>query len=201
MGADFPLGLLQMACKVTLEPPKGMKAGLYRTYSTMVNQDFLEKVEPYEKWRPLTYAVCFLHSVVQERRAFGPIGFSMPYEFNSSDLDASLLYMEKHMTQCAIVNRRYEWDAMQLMTCAIQYGGKITQELDRDLFFTYGYLFIREDIFSGSFQFNQSTNTPCARIVTWLPRSTSVPNPCKKSLLAEPRSWPKNRTLWLTSGV
>ena len=45
---------------------------------------------------------------------------------------------------------------MQLMMCAIQYGGKITQELDRDLFFTYGYLFIREDIFSGNFQFNQS---------------------------------------------
>ena len=58
------------------------------------------------------------------------------------------------MTQCAIVNRKYEWDAMQLMCCAIQYGGKITQELDRDLFFTYGYLFIREDIFSGNFQFN-----------------------------------------------
>jgi len=29
---EFPLGLLQMAIKVTLEPPKGMKAGLYRTY-------------------------------------------------------------------------------------------------------------------------------------------------------------------------
>jgi len=53
-----------MAIKVTMEPPKGMKAGLARTYSTMVNQDFLEKVEPYEKWRPLTYATCFLHSTV-----------------------------------------------------------------------------------------------------------------------------------------
>ena len=60
----FPLGLLQMAIKVTLEPPKGMKAGMNRTYNTMVNQDFIEKVEPYEKWRPLTFAVCFLHSVV-----------------------------------------------------------------------------------------------------------------------------------------
>lgn len=34
---DFPLSLLQMAIKVTMEPPKGMKAGLARTYSTMVN--------------------------------------------------------------------------------------------------------------------------------------------------------------------
>jgi dynein heavy chain len=29
---DFPLGLLQMAIKVTMEPPRGMRAGLARTY-------------------------------------------------------------------------------------------------------------------------------------------------------------------------
>lgn len=66
-----------------------------------------------------------------------------------------MLYMEKHLTQCMLTNRKYEWDAMQAMCCAIQYGGKITQEPDRDTFFTYGYLFIREEIFSGNFQFNQ----------------------------------------------
>jgi len=33
----FPLSLLQLAIKVTMEPPKGMKAGLARTYNTMVN--------------------------------------------------------------------------------------------------------------------------------------------------------------------
>jgi dynein heavy chain len=30
---DFPLGLLQMAIKVTMEPPRGMRAGLSRTFS------------------------------------------------------------------------------------------------------------------------------------------------------------------------
>jgi len=50
-----------------------------------------------------------------------------------------------------ITNRNYVWDSMQKMCCAFQYGGKITQELDRDLFFTYGYLWIREEIFGGNF--------------------------------------------------
>ena len=29
--------------QVTLEPPAGLKAGLYRTYSTMVSQELLDK--------------------------------------------------------------------------------------------------------------------------------------------------------------
>ena len=61
---QFPLGLLQMAIKVTTEPPKGLQAGLSRTFSTMINQDFLEKVEPYDKWRALVFTTCFLHSIV-----------------------------------------------------------------------------------------------------------------------------------------
>lgn len=34
---EFPLGLLQMAIKVTTEPPKGLQAGIARTFSTMIN--------------------------------------------------------------------------------------------------------------------------------------------------------------------
>merc|ERR1712078_714163 len=39
---SFPIGLLQMAIKVTLEPPAGLKAGLARTYATMVSRAVLE---------------------------------------------------------------------------------------------------------------------------------------------------------------
>mmetsp|Transcript_7972 Transcript_7972/g.7529 ORF Transcript_7972/g.7529 Transcript_7972/m.7529 type:complete len:429 (+) Transcript_7972:3886-5172(+) len=95
---EFPLGLLQMGIKVTNEPPKGLKAGMFRTFTTDINGDFLEKVDPGEQWRSLVYAVCFMHSIVYERRKFGPLGFCIPYEFNNSDLEASLSYIEKHLT-------------------------------------------------------------------------------------------------------
>lgn len=98
--ADFPLGLLQMAIKVTTEPPKGLQAGLSRTFSTIVTPDYLEKVEPLDHWRALLFTLCFMHSVVQERRKFGPLGFCIPYEFNTADLEASLMYFEKHLTDC-----------------------------------------------------------------------------------------------------
>lgn len=151
---EFPLGLLQMAIKVTTEPPKGLQAGIARTFSTVVNQDFLEKVEPYEKWRAMVYMLCFMHSIVQERRKFGPLGFCIPYEFNNSDLEASLLYVEKHMTQTQATGSAMSFKALQYMTCDVQYGGRITDDLDREMFQTYGMLWITEDVFKEKYCFN-----------------------------------------------
>lgn len=130
---SFPLSLLQSAIKVTTEPPKGIQAGLNKTFMTEINPDFLEKVEPFDKWRAMVFTICFLHSIVQERRKFGALGFCIPYEFNFADLGASLNYCEKHMTFCSTLsstNPQYSWKAIKYMVCEVQYGGRITDDLD-----------------------------------------------------------------------
>ena len=48
--SSFPLSMLQRAIKVTNEPPKGLKAGMHKTFTTIINQDFLEKIE-HPAWR------------------------------------------------------------------------------------------------------------------------------------------------------
>jgi dynein heavy chain len=125
----------------------------------MINQDFLEKVEPYEKWRALVYSLCFMHTIVQERRKFGPLGFSVPYEFNFSDLQASLTFVETHMTQMQNPNN-YSWKAMQYMVCDVQYGGRITDGLDRELFNTYGALWITKEVFNPGYCFMHIPGAP-----------------------------------------
>jgi len=95
---SFPIALLQMCTKVTNEPPAGLRAGLLRSYTVIVDQGQLERVDTMT-WRQLVYVVCFLHSVVQERRKFGALGWNIPYEFNNSDLQASLVFLEKHLYQ------------------------------------------------------------------------------------------------------
>jgi dynein heavy chain len=149
----FPIGLLQIAIKVTLEPPAGLKAGLYRTYTTMVTQDLIDKID-HEKWRTLVFAQSFLHSIVQERRKFGPIGWCVPYEFNNSDLDACLLFLEKHMSVTIMVGQPISWNTVQYMVAEAQYGGRITDDLDRELFITYAAKWLCDDVFKSSFTFN-----------------------------------------------
>lgn len=91
----FPINFLQVAIKFTNEPPEGIKANLYRTYAE-VNQDFLDTGVTIH-WKVMLYSLAFLHCTVQERRKFGPMGWSIPYEFNQSDFNASVRFIQNHL--------------------------------------------------------------------------------------------------------
>ena len=133
---QFPIGLLQMGIKITNEAPVGMKAGLRNSY-TWVTQDMLDAVSRQE-WRQLLYIMCFMHSVVQERRKFGPIGWNVPYEFNQSDLSACVQFLQNHLMEMdAKKANQPTWETVRYMISAIQYGGRITDGFDKLLMDTF----------------------------------------------------------------
>ena len=120
----FPIGLLQMSIKVTNEAPAGVRAGLKSSYA-WVNQDMLDAVTQ-PQWKSMLYALCFMHTIVQERRKFGPLGFNIPYEFNQSDLGACVMFMQSHLHDMDTKKRPVDWECVNYMVCEVQYGGKIT---------------------------------------------------------------------------
>jgi dynein heavy chain len=154
---NFPLGLLQMSIKNAFVPPKGIVAGLSRTFNTEINPDFLERVEPIEKWKNIVFTVCFMHSIILERRKFGPLGFTVPYEFNYGDMLASLTFIEKHMNACFANQQKESWKAIRYITCEVQYGGRITDNMDREMFSTYGDLWLDDPIFKPGYNFNPNS--------------------------------------------
>ena len=133
---QFPIGLLQMSIKLTNEAPVGMRAGLRNSYN-WVSQDMIDAVPLYE-WRQLLYVMCYLHSVVQERRKFGPIGWNIQYEFNASDLSACVQFLQNHTSEMDVKKLKSPtWATVTYMISSIQYGGRITDGFDELLMDTY----------------------------------------------------------------
>jgi dynein heavy chain len=124
----FPITFLQTSIKFTNEPPQGLKAGIKRTYAWLT-QDMLE-MSARPQYKPLIYGLAFLHSVVQERRKFGPLGWNIPYEFNQTDLAASVQFVQNHVDELA-PKAPISWTTARYMFCEVHYGGRVTDDYDR----------------------------------------------------------------------
>ncbi|KAB0798200.1 hypothetical protein PPYR_09193 [Photinus pyralis] len=146
----FPISLLQICIKFTNEPPSGIRAGLMRTYGSM-NQDMLDNNDQWQ-YLPLIYAISFMHSVVQERRKFGPLGWNIPYEFNSADWLSSCMFCQNHLDDMDPI-KGPSWSTIRYMIGEVQYGGRVTDDYDKILLNTFAYVWFGDQMFNDNFCF------------------------------------------------
>jgi len=129
----IPIELLEKSIKLTNEPPQGFKANMNRAFVTFKKEEFDERDS---KIKTILFGLCYFHSVMSERRKFGPKGFNMRYPFSEGDLRDSSIVLQNYMDGAG-GSGKVPWDDLKYLIGEIMYGGHIVNDWDRILCATY----------------------------------------------------------------
>jgi dynein heavy chain len=151
----FPVTLLQTGIKITNEAPRGVKANLSRNLS-LFGQKYLEHPKGFE-WRKLLFSLTLFHSIIQERRKFGALGWNIPYEFSQTDLVISAAQMSSMLRDFEDV----PWRTLHYAIAEANYGGRVTDPQDRRLINVVLTNFVGPQVLADSFSFSESHKYVC----------------------------------------
>ena len=140
---EFPIGILYQGTKLIYEIPRGMRENVMRIYSGFNSDEYDGNDNEIEK--QLTFQLAFFHSVVLERLQFGSIGWNIPYEFNPSDFSISKKHLHTFLSDSQ-TTADIPFEALSYVIGELNYGGRVTDSLDRRLLLSLLKRFFSEDV-------------------------------------------------------
>ena len=159
----FPVTVLQTSLKMTNEAPEGMKNNMARSFKQVVPSDEenvptgsnFETCKKSEAYKKLLFSLVFFHSIVQERRKFGSLGWNIRYEFNDSDLETSISVLRLFLDE----QNSIPWDALNYVTGNINYGGRVTDDWDRRTLMCIMRKYYNPSVLGDKYKLVESSNT------------------------------------------
>ena len=148
---NFPVIILQNGVKMTLEPPKGLKSNLTRSYNRITDNYINDCGKP-DDFRKLMFGLCLFHAVIEDRRKFGPLGWNIRYGFTDGDLKVCQTQMKMFLDDYDVIPYR----VIRFMCSEIIYGGRVTDDKDRRLINNLLETFCNENLLMDGYQFSDS---------------------------------------------
>ncbi|KAF8058456.1 DNAH6 [Scenedesmus sp. PABB004] len=135
----FPASVLQRSVVAALEPPRGLRASLAASYAALPPGCLAAGAlgGRARAWQLLVFAGALLHGLLQERRRFGALGWSSPYEFVQADLGCALAHVQA-LLQAGDLDGDGDadgggWRGLRFLVAQACYGGRVTDASDRRL--------------------------------------------------------------------
>jgi dynein heavy chain len=136
---------------MTIEPPKGLKMALLRSYLG-IEPEWLEGSSKPHELKKLCFGLCFFHGLILERRGFGPVGWNNAYGFSEPDRDISRLQLANFLEDFTGV----PYDALNYMVSEANYGGRVTDNQDRRAIVVFTKDFYTPRIMEEDYKFSVS---------------------------------------------
>uniref|UniRef100_A0A8D0HJ90 Dynein axonemal heavy chain 1 n=1 Tax=Sphenodon punctatus TaxID=8508 RepID=A0A8D0HJ90_SPHPU len=148
---QFPVSILQNGSKMTIEPPRGVKANLLKSYVSL-SDDFLNSCSKVSEFKSLLLSLCLFHGNVLERRKFGPLGFNIPYEFTDGDLRICISQLKMFLNEYAAI----PYKVLKYTAGEINYGGRVTDDWDRRCIMNILEDFYSPEVLTPEFAYSES---------------------------------------------
>jgi len=151
---DFPVSILQNSLKLTTEPPSGVKANIKKLFDEL-NDEKLNSCNKKNIFPKIVFSLAVFHAVIQERKKYGPIGFNIRYDFNFADFETSMKMISVYLDEAEEDN--IPWVHINSLIGEINYGGRVTDDIDRDTMNKSLERFLNEEKFlEPDFKFSKS---------------------------------------------
>ncbi|XP_076762246.1 dynein axonemal heavy chain 7 [Xylocopa sonorina] len=126
---EFPISILENSVKITYDYPLNIKESLLNIYQSepIINKEFLEGCPGKDKaFLKLLFGLCLFHTVINDRSNFGIYGWNVPYKFNHTDLQLSIMQLQNFINNTKYV----PFNILLYLIGECNYGGKIQDEFD-----------------------------------------------------------------------
>ncbi|XP_076770738.1 dynein axonemal heavy chain 14 [Arvicanthis niloticus] len=152
----FPITILQKSVKIAVEPPQGLKSNLLQMFgysgSGDVTEEVFNKPDCGPWWKKILFSLCLFSAVLNERKAYGTLGWNIPYRFSSSDLEVSIKVLGSVLSGLSEI----PWKEINYLISEVTYGGRVTDEWDKRCLKALFYKFCNPEMLKATSSFSNN---------------------------------------------